>query len=57
MKRKLIPFLLPLIALLFKIIPIIDPLKENIKKFRKYYDAFVILFFGFMFFIHLWIIL
>ncbi len=41
-------FLFPLIAtgltLLFIAIPLIDPLKANIAKFRKYYDWFVVLF-------------
>jgi len=41
-------FLLPFIAtgmtLLFVAIPLIDPLKANIAKFRKYYDWFVVLF-------------
>ena len=39
-------FLLPLVlvgvALLFMVIPKIDPLKANIEKFRKYYDGFII---------------
>ena len=44
----LIPFILVGLALLFVAIPRIDPLKENIEKFRKYYDGFIILFFVFM---------
>jgi len=40
-------FLMPIISivmvLLFLVIPKIDPLKENVKKFRKYFDAFIIL--------------
>lgn len=40
-------FLMPIIslvmALLFLLIPRIDPLKENIVKFRKYFDAFIVL--------------
>ncbi|MHA1632501.1 MAG: SdpI family protein [Candidatus Freyarchaeota archaeon] len=53
----LIPLALVGLALLFVAIPKIDPLKENIKKFRKYYDGFVILFFTFMFSVHLFIVL
>jgi len=45
-------FLMPLIniglALFLIIIPKIDPLKENIEKFRGYYNWFIILFFAFM---------
>jgi len=40
-------FLLPIILLgmwlLFLVIPKIDPLKHNIEKFRKYFDAFIAL--------------
>ncbi|MCD6535947.1 MAG: SdpI family protein [Thaumarchaeota archaeon] len=52
----ILPFLLTGIVLLFITIPRVDPLKENIEKFRKYYDGFVILFSAFMVFIHLYII-
>lgn len=48
----LMPFVLIGLALLFTTIPRIDPLKANIKKFRKYYDEFIILFFIFMLSIH-----
>lgn len=48
----LMPFVLVGLALLFTAIPRIDPLKANIKKFRKYYDEFIILFFIFMLSIH-----
>jgi len=48
MSRFLGLFLFPFIAtgltLLFIAIPLIDPLKSNIAKFRKYYDWFVVLF-------------
>ena len=53
----LAPFILVGLALLFAAIPRIDPLKENIQKFRKYYDGFIILFFIFMLSIHFQIIL
>jgi len=44
----LMPFVFVGLALLFIAIPRIDPLKNNIEKFRKYYDGFIILFFIFM---------
>ena len=53
----LMPFVFVGLALLFSIIPKIDPLKANIEKFRKYYDGFIILFFIFMLSIHLQVIL
>jgi len=53
----LMPFVLVGIALLFLAIPKIDPLKANIKKFRKYYDGFIIVFLIFMFSIHIQVIL
>jgi len=50
-------FFLPTISvilwLLFLIIPRIDPKKENIQKFRKYFDGFIILLFLFLLFIYL----
>ena len=50
-------FLLPLISvgifILFLIIPFIEPLKENLKKFRKYYDFFRTAILGFLFYIYL----
>jgi len=41
----LIPYMLSGLFLLYLLIPRIDPLKQNIEKFRKYYDNFFILFF------------
>jgi uncharacterized membrane protein len=50
-------FLLPLLSLvlllLFKVIPKIDPLKQNIAKFRKYFDNFVVLVMLFLFYIYM----
>jgi len=50
-------FLMPIISfalfLLFIAIPKIDPLKQNIAKFRKYFDRFVILVMLFLFYIYL----
>ena len=48
----LIPIVLVGLALLFMAIPRIDPLRENIERFRRYYDGFVILFMVFMIFIY-----
>ena len=48
----LIPTILVGLALLFMAIPRIGPLRENIEKFRKHYDGFVILFMLFMIFIY-----
>jgi uncharacterized membrane protein len=53
----LIPFMLLGLTLVFFAIPRIDPLKENIEKFRKYYDGFIIIFLIFMLAIHLQVIL
>lgn len=39
--------------LLFEFIPRIDPLKKNIKKFKKHYDTFKLVLIGFMFYIYL----
>jgi len=50
-------FLMPLISLgmflIFIFIPKIDPLKNNIKKFRKYFDWFIVLIIAFLFYIYL----
>jgi uncharacterized membrane protein len=53
----LIPVTLVGLALLFMAIPRIDPLRENIEKFRRYYDGFVILFMIFMVCVYLQMIL
>jgi uncharacterized membrane protein len=53
----LMPIILVPLALLFMAIPRIDPLRENIERFRKYYDGFVILFMVFMLFVYSQIIL
>lgn len=50
-------FLMPFISLglflLFILIPRIDPLKANIEKFRKHFDAFVVLVILFLFYLYL----
>ncbi len=54
-------FLMPLVmvglALLLVFIPKIDPLKENIAKFRKYFNGFVVVITLFFFYIYLLTIL
>jgi uncharacterized membrane protein len=54
-------FLMPVISLvmllLFIILPKIDPLKENIKKFEKYFDTFILLIILFLFYIYILTIL
>jgi uncharacterized membrane protein len=47
------PGLSILLYLLFLAIPRIDPLKSNIKKFRGYFDNFVILILLFLFYLYL----
>ena len=49
----LIPITLVGLALLFMAVPRVDPLRENIEKFRRYYDGFVILFMIFMICVYL----
>lgn len=50
-------FLMPIISLaiflFFLAIPKIDPLKSNIEKFRKYFDAFIVVFLLFFLYVHL----
>ena len=50
-------FLMPIISVglffLFILIPKIDPLKENINKFRKYFDGFIVLMIIFLFYVYL----
>lgn len=53
----LMPMMLTGIAILFMLIPKIDPLKANIEKFRKEYNHFIIIIFIFMLLVHLHIIL
>jgi len=48
----LIPVILIGLLFLFMLIPRIDPLKENVKKFRKYFDIFIVLITIFLFYIY-----
>lgn len=54
-------FLMPLITLgiffIFLIIPRIDPLKENIEKFRKYFNSFIVIIALFLFYLYVLTIL
>lgn len=54
-------FFMPLVitglAIMFLVIPKIDPRKENIAKFRKYYDGFIVILILFMVAVHLQILL
>jgi uncharacterized membrane protein len=49
-------FLMPIISvamfLLFVFLPLLDPLKDNVKKFRSYYDGFMIMMTAFMFYLY-----
>lgn len=47
----LMPMVLAVMFLIFILIPRVDPKKENIEKFRKYFDRFLILIFLFFFYI------
>jgi len=47
------PFLSIVMLLFFLLLPKIDPLKENIEKFRKYYNLFILLTILFLFYIYL----
>ena len=53
-------FIMPVISvfmlLLFIAIPRIDPLKENVKKFRKHFDGFILLLMGFLLYLQLLVI-
>lgn len=49
----LVPIISAAIATLLFIIPKVDPLKENVKKFRKYFDVFIVLFLLFLFYLHM----
>jgi uncharacterized membrane protein len=49
----LVPFITTGLALLFLAIPLIDPLKANIAKFRVYFDWFIAIFAGYMLFLYI----
>ncbi|MFA6520867.1 MAG: DUF1648 domain-containing protein [Candidatus Gracilibacteria bacterium] len=49
-------FLMPIISVImlvfFVVLPRVDPKKENIEKFRNYFDGFVFLIFAFLFYVY-----
>ena len=49
----LLPMILLVMWLMFILIPKIDPLKHNIEKFRKYFDAFIALIVLFLFYLYI----
>ena len=49
----LMPVISTILLLAFMLIPRIDPLKENIEKFRGYFDVFILLLFGFLFYLYM----
>ncbi len=53
----LMPFISAGLLLLFILIPRIDPLKQNIVKFRKYFNRFIVLIFLFLFYLYILTIL
>jgi uncharacterized membrane protein len=53
----LLPFIATAVTALFLVIPIIDPLKANIAKFRLYFDWFVVLFLVFFEYVYILTIL
>jgi len=53
----LLPCVMAGLALLFYIIPYLDPLRRNIEKFRPYYEGFIVLMSVFMLAIHYHVIL
>ncbi|MCL4426990.1 SdpI family protein [Patescibacteria group bacterium] len=52
-----LPFIMIGIAVLFLLIPLIDPLKKNITAFRPYFDLFVVLLMLFLFYTYLLVII
>jgi uncharacterized membrane protein len=53
----LLPFIATAVTALFLAIPVIDPLKANIAKFRLYFDWFVVLFLAFFEYLYILTIL
>ncbi len=49
----LMPLIMLGMTLLFLVIPVIDPLKENIAKFRDTFNTFIVLIIAFMLYIHI----
>ncbi|HIH09509.1 MAG TPA: SdpI family protein [Candidatus Diapherotrites archaeon] len=53
----ILPVLILLLAVLFDAVPRLDPLRENIEKFRSHYNWFIILILLFMLLLHAQVIL
>lgn len=53
----MMPAMFGVLAVFFFLIPRIDPLKENIQKFRETYEIMVMLILGFLFFVYLQMLL
>ncbi|MCO8246003.1 MULTISPECIES: SdpI family protein [unclassified Haladaptatus] len=53
----LVPTMTAGLFVLFAAIPRIDPLRENIAEFRRYYDLFIVLFVAFMLYMQVLIVL
>ncbi|MGA2122122.1 MAG: SdpI family protein [Methanoregula sp.] len=53
----LIPLLMCVFCALLAVLPRIDPLRDNYRKFQDYYDGFILVFAAFLFFVQLEIIL
>jgi len=49
----LMPIMSVILATILILVPKIDPLKENIKNFGKYFEGFIVIFFLFLFYIYL----
>jgi len=53
----MIPVMIAVLFLLFQFLPMIDPLARNYKKFRKYYNGFIVAITAFLFYVHALMIL
>jgi uncharacterized membrane protein len=51
------PLMMAGLALLFLVVPRVDPLKENIEKFRKHYEGFIVLMLLFLLAVHVQMLL
>jgi uncharacterized membrane protein len=49
----LMPLVLAFLFLMYILIPKVDPLKENIEKFRKYFDVFFVILAALLFYLYL----
>ncbi len=49
----LMPIISTVMAFLFVMLPKLDPLGKNIEKFRKYYENFILVIIGFLFYLYI----